>query len=204
MVTKSVDDLRGVRLELDPRKCELTILSHSKDDEIQMFESFKELLPELKLVPAAKCFLLGATLSKEGISVAIREKCDDFERLVSKLKIIKNHQAFILLKKCFVLPKLQYILRASLACSHIKDLEKFDDTLVAAVAVVTNIKFWENSLALVALLIRLRGLAIKMAKDIALQGFISFLHVVRELVVVGILNNILLRESNDLSTADRE
>ena len=113
VVTKLVEDLRTVGLELSSKKCELIILNHTTEKKIQTFGCFKELLPELKLVPAAKSFLLGTPLSEEGIAVAIREKREDLEQLVSKLKIIENHQVFILLKDCFALLKLQYILRIS-------------------------------------------------------------------------------------------
>ena len=60
VATQLVEDLRGVGLELNPKKCELTILNHTKEEKIQTFGRFKELLPEFKLVPAAKSFLLGA------------------------------------------------------------------------------------------------------------------------------------------------
>ena len=154
-------------------------------------------------MPAAKSFLLGAPLSEEGISVAIREKHEDLKRLVSKLKIIENHQAFILLKNSFALLKQQYILRASPAYSHMENLERFDDALVAALTAVTNIRFGENSLTQVALPVSLEGLEIRMAKNIALPAFISFLHAARELVD-GIFINILLPESNGLTAAERE
>ena len=92
-------------------------------------------------MPAAESSLVVDPLSEKGISIAIRKKRQDLERLVSKLKIIDNHQAFILLKNCFALSKLQYMLRASSAYSHMEDLEKFDDALIAAQDAVTSIKF---------------------------------------------------------------
>ena len=42
-------------------------------------------------MPAVKSSLLGARLSEEGTLVAITEKRENLERLVSKLKIIENH-----------------------------------------------------------------------------------------------------------------
>ena len=72
MATKLIKGLRGVGLELNTKKCELIIINHTKEEEIQTFGCFKELLPELKLVPAAKSFLLVDPLSEEGISVAFR------------------------------------------------------------------------------------------------------------------------------------
>ena len=153
VVTKLVNDLRGVGLELNSRKCELTTINHTKEEEIQMFERFKEMLHERKIMPTAKSFLLGAPPppSEKRISVAVREKVENLELLVFNMKIIEKHQAFILLKNCFALPKLQYIFRISPAYSHMEDLERFDDALVAVLAAVTNIRFGEKSLAPVAL-----------------------------------------------------
>ena len=46
--------MRGVGLELNRRKCELTILNRTEEEEIQTLGRFKKLLPELKLVSVAK------------------------------------------------------------------------------------------------------------------------------------------------------
>ena len=54
-----------------------------------------------------------------------------------------------------------------------------------------------------ALPVSLGGLGIRIAKDQPLPAFISALHAVRKLVD-GILTNILLPESNDLDTSERE
>ena len=82
-------------------------------------------------------------------------------------------------------------------------MERVDDPLVVDLAAVTNKRFGENSLAQVALPIRLEGLGTRMAKDITLPAFISSLLAVPTLVD-GVLNNILLLESNDLSTMERD
>ena len=60
-----------------------------------------------------------------------------------------------MLKNCFALSKLQYMLCASLAYSHMEDLGTFDDALVAALAAVTNTRFGENFLVQVELPVRL-------------------------------------------------
>ena len=93
---------------------------------------------------AAESSLLEAPLSKEGISEAIWKKREKW--LASILEIIENQQSFILLKNCFALPKLQYVLHTSLACSHMEDLGRFDASLAAALAAISNIRFEENYL----------------------------------------------------------
>ena len=74
------------------------------------------------------------------------------------MKIKKNHQAFILLKNCFAL-SLQYAHPAYPAYYHMEDLERLDETLVAALAAITNIRFGENILAQVTLPVCLRELS---------------------------------------------
>ena len=201
-VRKLVEDLREVGLEVNQRKCELIILNHPREEANQTLDMFRDLFPQIKVIPASESFLLGASLSVEGTPGAVREKCEDLERLVSRLELIENHQAFALLKNCFSLPKLQHILRASPAYRCTEDLGRFDNTLAHALSTVTNVRFDENSLAQAVLPVRLGGLGIRMSKDIALPAYISSLHSVGALVD-GIFNLNSL-ESNELLTAEGE
>ena len=75
--------------------------------------------------------------------------------------------------------------------------------LEVSLLAVSNIKFGENSKTQVSLPIRLGGLGIRMAEDIGLLAFISSLYAVWKFGD-GILNNILLSESNGISTKERE
>ena len=175
-------DLREVGLEFNQRKCELTLLNHTRDEALQTEVMFREFLPELKIVPISNASLLGAPLTVEGISAVIREKREDLERMTSRLRLIENHQAFVLLKNCFSLPKLQYILRASPAYRRGNDLKEFDGTLVTALSTVTNVQIEGESLKQAVLPVRMGGLGIRMSKDIALPAFISSLQSVSSLV----------------------
>jgi len=195
-----LDDLREVGLEINQKKCELVILNHSRDETLQTEGLFRSLLPELKVVSVADSSLLGAPLSVDGVSAAVLEKREDLERLVSRLNLIENHQAFALLKNCLSLPKLQYILRASQAYGCEEALTRFDETLVAALSSVTNVRFEGDTLVHATLPVRLGGLGIRMSKDIALPAFISSLHSVHDLVE-AILHNVQLRDDNELGMA---
>ena len=134
---------------------------------------------------------------------SVRGRLEDLERVVAKLMIIENRQAFIFPEELLCSSEAAIYTSPPSAYSHMKNLARFDDVLVAALAAVTNIRFGENSSAQVALPVCLGGLGIRMAKDNALPACISSLHAVRELVD-GILNNTLLSESNDLLAAERE
>ena len=82
-----------------------------------------------------------------------------------------------------------------------ENLEKFHGALVAALVAVTNIRFGKSCLPQVVLPVHLGGLRIRLAEVIAFPAFISPLQTVRELVD-GILYNVPLLESNDLSAVE--
>ena len=44
----------------------------------------------------------------QGIPGTINEKREVLERMTSKLEVLNPHQAFVLLKNAFAIPKLQY------------------------------------------------------------------------------------------------
>jgi hypothetical protein len=199
-VQKLVEDFRAVGLEVNQGKCELIILNHSREEELETEEMFRGVLPTLKVVPAHKSLLLGAPLHEEGVSAVIREKREGLERMVERLKLIDSHQAFTLLKNCFALPKLQYVLRASPAYTRVGDLERFDEVLVSALSTITNVSFERESLEQAVLPVRLGGLGIRMSKDIALPAFISSLHSVRGLVD-AVLHNVRLAGDDSLRMA---
>jgi hypothetical protein len=195
-----VDDLREVGLEINQGKCELSILNHSSEEALQTEGLFRDLFPRLRVTVLSEASLLGSPLSEGGISAAIREKREDLERLVSRLSLIESHQAYVLLKNCLSLPKLQYILRASPAYKRGEELEEFDGVLVAALSTITNVSFEGESLEQAVLPVRLGGLGIRLSKDIALPAFISSLHSVSSLVD-DILKNVRLAVDNSLETA---
>ena len=203
-VTSLIDRLRGVGLEINGRKCQLMILQHSRGEAQQTEEMFKALLPEVEIVPASQGTLLGAPLSKDGLATAIRERCEDLERLVSRLELIESHQAFALLKNCLAIPKLQYILRASPAYKQVADLAGFDKTVVAALRTVTNVHFEGSPLTQSVLPVSLGGLGVRMASDIALPAFLSSLHSVAPLVEAVLLNVNHLAGVSELRTAEQD
>ena len=88
-------------LDFNLRKCELTLRSHTRDKALQTEVMIREVLPELKIVPISNASLLEAPLTVEGILAAICEKREDLERMKSRLRLIENHQSFVLLKNCF-------------------------------------------------------------------------------------------------------
>ena len=71
---------------------------------------FRGLLPGVRVVEVYDVSQLGAPVDIQGIPGTINEKREALERMTSKLE--NPHQAFVLLKNAFAIPKLQYVLRA--------------------------------------------------------------------------------------------
>ena len=199
-VEKLIRDLNEIGLVVNQSKCELIILHHSEEEALRTEKSFRDMIPGLKVVQQSDCSLLGAPLADAGISATMREKVGDLERMSSRLELVESHQAFVLLKNCFALPKVQYILRSSPVYKQVEELDKFDQTLISALSSITNVRFEGESLEQAVLPVRLGGLGIRLSKHIALPSFVSSLHSVRDLVD-AILQNVSLADDSSLQTA---
>ena len=199
-VEKLIRDLNEIGLVVNQSKCELIILHHSEEEALRTEKSFRDMIPGLKVVQQSDCSLLGAPLADAGISATMREKVGDLERMSSRLELVESHQAFVLLKNCFALPKVQYILRSSPVYKQVEELDRFDQTLISALSSITNVRFEGESLEQAVLPVRLGGLGIRLSKHIALPSFVSSLHSVRDLVD-AILQNVSLADDSSLQTA---
>ena len=92
--------LGAIGLEVNSAKCELTILGHADVD--PYLSQFREVSPDVRLV--------GAPVVSSAIPPILAEK---MVGLVSRLQVVDSHQAFVLLRNTFSIPKLSYMLRAS-------------------------------------------------------------------------------------------
>ena len=59
--------------------------------------------------------------------------------MTSKLYVLNPHQAFVLLKNAFAIPKPQYVLRASPAYLYGEELSVFDRALFGSLGRVANV-----------------------------------------------------------------
>ena len=80
----------------------------------------------------------GTALFKEGLLPAVQEKMSKLVVLQSRLDRLCAHQALFLLKNCFGLPKLLYVLRCSQAWRVPEALKEFDDSIRVSLSAITN------------------------------------------------------------------
>ena len=84
-------------------------------NDLEVVKKFRVIALTITHVDISQADLLGTPIgSLEEIDVVLTKKISDFQRLTCRLKQLCAHDAFYLLKNCFSLPKLQYILRAVL------------------------------------------------------------------------------------------
>ena len=141
-----ISRLTDIGLEIIAGKCELTIPNHAQLDDCQLTEAiFTVVLPDIKIVLINDCTLLGAPIFPRLSPKAIIEKHDDLIRMAGRLEQIDPYKAFGLLKNCFTLPKLLYILRASPSYLNGAQLGAFDCTVCKTISKISNVAFNDSA-----------------------------------------------------------
>ena len=120
--------------------------------------------------------------------------------MTSKLEVLNPHQAFVLLKNPFAIPKLQYVLRASPAYLCREELHIFDRALFGSLGRVTNVSLEGNVCKQAGFPVNFGGLGCRRAEDIALPSFLASMNSVGELVET-ILSRINIADTNELAEA---
>ena len=141
-------------------------------------------LPGAKLVPPSQAQLLGSPLGDDAcISAALADKVEALRRLGDRLKFLTAHDALVLLRNCFALPKLLYTLRTA-PCFRSTTLETYDDCLREILSTVTNNQFQPGSSAWTqaTLPVKFGGLGIRSAMDVAPSAFLASRNSSNELV----------------------
>ena len=92
----------------------------------------------VRVRPEDMTLLRAPVLTGPAIDKALSIQIDDLTRAVSRLTRLQVHDGLILLRNCFSMPKLLYILR-TWPCSGNQLLEKFDMVLREGLTKILNI-----------------------------------------------------------------
>ena len=120
--------------------------------------------------------------------------------MTSKLEALNPHQAFVLPKNAFAIPKLQYVLRASPVYLCGEELSIFDRAFFGSLGRVANVSLEGDVCKQAGLPVSFGGLGCRRAGDIALPSFIASMKSVGELVET-ILSRINIADTNELAEA---
>jgi hypothetical protein len=118
----------------------------------------------------------------EEIDVVLTSKIAEFQRLSTRLKLLCTHDAFFLLKNCFSLPKLQYILRCA-PCYNSPVLHEYDNLIRDTLQIILNVTLMESTWQQATLPVRNGGIGVRLATQLALPSFLSSVASSSELVL---------------------
>jgi len=136
------------------------------------------ILPSLQgaqVVEPAMASLLGSSIGDvSSVSDVLRSKTNMLKKMGERLKKLSAHDAILLLKHSFALPKLLYNLRTS-PCFLSPVLQEYDSLLKSIVEQITNVPFNDNDPAWTqaTLPVKMGGLGIRSAVQLAPSAFLA-------------------------------
>ena len=175
-VDDALDDLEvvehvatGLGLHLNQRKSEV-ICGDSATR-----EAILSALPGARVVDPMSATLLGSPIGDVGsISNMISEKIHLLETMGERLQYLFAHDAILLLRHSFAIPKLLYSLRTS-PCFLSSNLKSYDVVLRSILSGITNTHFNEDDPAWTqaSLPVKFGGLGIRSAVQLAPSAFLT-------------------------------
>ena len=166
-----VRELKKIGLSINPSKCEVTCVNLENPE--PTIGRFKQILPNLKITSIEESIILGSPIASQGERAELSSKLNALKRMITRLDLIDPHQAFVLLKNSFAIPKLTYLLRSSPAFQETDLLKEIDSALRKSMSSITNVDFTDDSWTQASLPARSGGLGIRKSSDISLPCYIS-------------------------------
>ena len=132
----------------------MTIIGFKKESILREFE---KACPGIFLIDAEDQCLLGAPLGLNALDLELVKKKEDLTRLCDQTLTIPAQQAFFLMKNCFAIPKLMYLLRTSPAfkCGH--KLAELTQLMRDTFERITNVTITDAAWVQTTLLVKLGG-----------------------------------------------
>ena len=132
-------------------------------------------LPGAKVVNPNEATLLGSSIGDTAsITDILRSKITMLKRMGNRLQHLSAHDAILLLKHSFALPKLLYNLRTA-PCFLSPALQEYDSLLKSILSGITNIHFEEDSPTWLqaTLPVKMGRLSIRSAVQLAPSAFLA-------------------------------
>ena len=102
----------------------------------------------------------------------MQQRCNNLERVISRLELITSHDALVLLRASFSAPTMQHILRSS-PCAGRVELTQFDALLRSALSKICNISLTDEQWLQASLSVRAGGQEIRRVSSLATPAFIA-------------------------------
>lgn len=179
-----IQECKKIGLEINPAKCELFFCGDQIESVIQ---DFNAICSGIKVV-ANDLELLGSPISEGSEEKLILKKHSELKVMFERLNLLNCHTAYFLLKICFTVPKLTYMLRSSPCFRHGNLLKLIDDDIKRTFESIANCRLNDEQWSKVSMPIRFGGMGIRKCEDIALPAFLSSINSVINLVTLMLPN----------------
>ena len=165
--------LADIGLILNPSKSELVNLGLDESAFLHETQCIKSILKNVSFVKKEDVILLGSPLTSTAIRPQFQHKLSIFKAMTEKLSLLDRHPAYFLLKNCFSMTKLMYLLRSSHTFQHPDLLADFDDCLKSCATDICNVSFDDIGWIQATLPIRMGGIGLRSASDLALPAYLA-------------------------------
>lgn len=159
---------RDVGLNVNFSKCELYFCGAQNN---YIATEFHKISSSIKIVNDLS--LLGAPISDNCLSSIFDNKFEEVSTLLERVKSLKSHIAYYLLKHCLFIPKLNYLLRTSPSWKIEGKLVQMDSEIRSTVEILINTNLNEEKWTLCSLPIKYGGLGIRKLTDLIFPAFLS-------------------------------
>ena len=167
-------------LQVKPSKCELYFTKNPEAqlsaDELSIKTDFEAKAPGIRVLAQDEWTLLGAPVTEAAGDSILRKKLEALKLMGQRLKDIDAHDALFLLRNCFSIPKLTYLLRTAPFYKHNELVALYDEELRTILQSILNITLEEDAWTQSSLPVAKGGLGIRLASDLSLPAFLSSAH----------------------------
>ena len=174
--------LADIRLFLNSSKSELVSLDLDETVFLRETQCMNSILENVSFVKKEDVILLCSPLTSTAIRPQFQHKLYIFKALTEKLSLLDRHPAYFLLKNCFSMPKLMYLLRSSPTFQHPDLLADFDDCVKSCATDICNASFDDIDWIQATLHIILGGIGLRRVSELAFPAYLSSISASRSLI----------------------
>ena len=177
-----IPNLAAVGLIVNPSKSEIINVDCGDSDFVVATEAINDVLEGARVTKRHDLVILGAPILQPAIETDLRRKTEALKAMSDRLRLLDAHPALFLLRNCFAMPKLLYVLRSAPCYTSNNELTNLDYVIRSSAENITNVHFDDTGWQQAILPISLGGLGLRSASDVALPAYCSSLFSCRPLV----------------------
>lgn len=177
-----LQECQKIGWEVNPSKCEIFFCGDNKDQSI--IDGFNAVSPGIKVIQDNDLELLGAPITEEAEERILIKTHNKLKIMFERIGTLNYHMAYFLLKNCFSIPKLTYLLRSTGYFKHKLLLNAIYEDIRTTLETICNSKFNFDKWSLISLPVRCGGLGIRKSTEICLPSFLSSVNSVINLVTL--------------------